>query len=728
MSDQQPPGHHLSGTWAARGLPPIVRNTLSQHGARRTVRAGEMVYECGARAERLYVVESGELDVLTSTTHGTATWMATVGPGGWFGMAAAAAALRERPDLVYTETIVAREPTTVLSCTTPQLTELWETPNFRSALELLVIRRLYRLAGPFASLFGELTLDPLLSAQQAFEHVAIGSGEILFRRGDPADGVYVVESGRMEVLIGEPGDYRVVAELGPGQVIGEIAYFTGAPRSATVRARRDTFLLRSSESAFERVLDLHPRVAISLARLLAQRLSPGTASAPAAPAGRVFSVITPDGERFQGLVKAIARQMSPPAVVKTVEHLRKKVGTLPENLSELRRRFRAWLDAAEERHTHILLHLSERWDRWTQLCLPQSDHHVRIVDPTAPVEPIQAERESALHDLVLLHPHGTRRARDTGRWLDPRPPNVRHHHVANGDIDDVRRVSRFLSGRAVGLALGGGAARCFVHVGVLTGLSELGITIDAVTGTSSGSHVAAALAAGFPVGEIATRLRRAMVEQNPLGRATFPVVALRDTRSTFRIAEEVCEGRAIEDLWLPFRCVSTDLTAGAARFHTRGDLARALVASGALPVLMPPVLEDGHVLCDGGLLDNLPVAPLRRLGASPIIACTVSSAAGVRAEEGLQVVPSGLSMLLRRLSPFHTAPKIPNIFAMAFQSVTCTGALQGRDPDSRPDLLLSPDVTGFGAADFDKHAQMVDVGRRYVLEHAAQLKELIGAE
>ena len=718
-------GHNFTGTWAARGLPPMVQATLVAHGQARSAEPGETIYRVGDLADTFFVVESGELDVLTVTNRGEETWMATVGPGGWVGMAAAAGLIVNRTDLRYTETLRATESTTLRACTVPELRELAKTGTFGSALQLLVIRRLDRLAGQFAALFGELPFAVLLDAQQAFRHVAVLAGETLFREGDETDGVYVVESGRLDVMVGPPGAERRVAELGPGQLLGELAFFSGAPRSATIQARRDTFLLHAPNAGFQDVLDRHPRVALALAGILARRNNPTAGLQRREASGRVILLVTPPGPRAERFVGELANAMSPSAVVLSQRDFHKEVGELTGRLSMLRRRFRTWLDQAEEEHPHILLRVGEEWDWWTQLCLRQSDQLARVVEAGSRPEPIRVERERAVDDLILLHPRGTRRTTQTGQWLDDRPELLRHLNVADGEASDVGRVARFLSRRAVGVAFGGGAARCFVHVGVIIALAELGIPIDAVSGTSSGSHVAAAVAAGMTPDEVYARLRRGMVEQNPMGRATLPIVALRDTRSTLRIAQEVCEGRAIEDLWLPFRCVSTDLTAMEARIHSRGDLARALLASGSPPVLMPPVIENGHVLCDGGLLDNLPVAPLRRLGATRLLASRVSRTTGVAADESLVEIPSGLSVLLRKLSPFHQAPRLPNILTMAFNSVTCASVLQGKEPEARPDVLLSPPVDAFGATEFARHEEMVEAGRRYTLEQARTLRDAL---
>ena len=147
----------------------------------------------------------------------------------------------------------------------------------------------------------------------------------------------------------------------------------------------------------------------------------------------------------------------------------------------------------------------------------------------------------------------------------------------------AERIARVIAGKSIGVVFSGGGARAYAHIGAVTALREAGVPIDFVSGASMGGIIAACVAAGWSNEEIETRIRDAFVESNPLGDHVLPVVALtKGGRVEARLQKHFGD-RLIEDLALPFFCVSSDVAAGEARIHRRGSLKRALRASIALP-------------------------------------------------------------------------------------------------------------------------------------------------
>jgi len=176
----------------------------------------------------------------------------------------------------------------------------------------------------------------------------------------------------------------------------------------------------------------------------------------------------------------------------------------------------------------------------------------------------------------------------------------------------------------VGLALSGGVARGFAHLGVLRVLEEHHIPIDYIAGTSAGSLVAAAYAAGMSVEEV-ERVSRSM-RWRDVGRVTISRLGV---QSNARL-EEFVRGRLpvsrFEELRIPLAVVATDLKTGSAVIMTEGDVPFAVRASCALPGWYVPVTDDhGRQLVDGGLVANIPTAAVRGLGADLVIAVDVNS-------------------------------------------------------------------------------------------------------
>ncbi len=176
----------------------------------------------------------------------------------------------------------------------------------------------------------------------------------------------------------------------------------------------------------------------------------------------------------------------------------------------------------------------------------------------------------------------------------------------------------------VGLALSGGVARGFAHIGVLRVLEENHIPIDYIAGTSAGSIVAAGYAAGMSVDEVASVSR--VMRWKDVGRVTLSRLGVQSNARLEEFVRARLPVKRFEELRLPLAVVATDLKTGSAVIMTEGDVAFAVRASCALPGWYVPVTDDhGRQLVDGGLVANIPTAAVRGLGADLVIAVDVNS-------------------------------------------------------------------------------------------------------
>jgi len=189
-----------------------------------------------------------------------------------------------------------------------------------------------------------------------------------------------------------------------------------------------------------------------------------------------------------------------------------------------------------------------------------------------------------------------------------------HHHVRLDLHSDFDRLARLITGHAVGVVMAGGGARSFGHVGAVKALRESGVPIDLTGGTSMGAIVAAAVASRWTDEELVERFRRSFVDNNPLSDYTLPFVSLFGGHQVGRLLRLAFGDKDIEDLVLPFFCMTANLTTSSADMHQVGKLWRWLRASVSLPGVMPPFNDAGQVHVDGGVIDNFPVREMRRLG------------------------------------------------------------------------------------------------------------------
>ena len=251
----------------------------------------------------------------------------------------------------------------------------------------------------------------------------------------------------------------------------------------------------------------------------------------------------------------------------------------------------------------------------------------------------------------------------------------------------------------IGLALGGGAARGFAHIGVIQVLEEAGIRPDLVVGTSAGSLVAALYAAGRTGAELA-RVALAM-DESAITDWSFPGRGMIRGDALARYVREQTGGRTIEQLPLPLGIVATDLDSGSAVLFQRGDIGLAVRASSAVPAVFQPVAIGGREYVDGGLVSPVPVRFARQMGAEMVIAVDISSPPDGNA------TGDPFKMLLQT-------------FAIMAKSIN---TLELKDAD----LVLRPRLLGVSSADFTARKRAIDSGREAATAALAALRLRLAA-
>ncbi len=252
----------------------------------------------------------------------------------------------------------------------------------------------------------------------------------------------------------------------------------------------------------------------------------------------------------------------------------------------------------------------------------------------------------------------------------------------------------------IGLALGGGAARGFAHVGVIQVLEEAGIRPDLVTGTSAGSLVAA-LYAGGRDGSQLQRIAETMDEAT-FADWTLPLFSRGMLRgdALARYVHQQVGGRRIEELPLPLGILATDLQSGQGVLFERGDIATAVRASSAVPGLFQPVRITGREYVDGGLVAPVPVRQARQMGAELVIAVDISQ------QPEANVLGDLFGILLQT-------------FAIMGRSIN---ALELRGADL---IVVRPALSGVSGADFGARNRAIQAGRSAMLQALPQLRLLI---
>jgi predicted acylesterase/phospholipase RssA/CRP-like cAMP-binding protein len=558
-------------------------------------------------------------------------------------------------------------------------------------------RRRLELVVHLLQIFKGLDSEVLEELVPEVEWVSLRSGETLFRQGEAAEAVFFVINGRLRVVAEESSGPRVLNEVGPGESLGEMALLTDDVRSATVYAVRDAQLARLDEPTFRQFVEKHPAAMKRIAEFVVRRLrlQSSSKSAPRARLATVAVVPASPGASVtafaEGLTSALA-QHGPATRLnrwRADEALgRPGAAELPEEDPDAMRLVQ-WLNEREAAYRYVVYEADPSWSGWSERAIRQADHVLVVADAHANaalganelrMREYGRRGRAPEQSLVLLWKKGSPGPSDSARWLEPRD-YPRHHHVRGSEAADLVRLARVLTGSSVGLVLGGGGARGFAHIGVLRAFQELEIPVDLVGGTSIGAILAALVAMGRDPAEI---LDQARDQFGSVFDPTLPIVSLLAGRRIATRLAEAFGGAAIEDLAIPFFCVSTNLTQATEVVHRHGPLVKAVRASISLPGILPPVVSGGDLLVDGGMTNNLPIDVMHdAVVGGRVVAVDVSPEVDLHAgdEGGYEV--SGWRLLRQRLSPFTQAPPPPYILNVLTRSSLVASIIAEREKQAR---------------------------------------------
>ena len=435
-------------------------------------------------------------------------------------------------------------------------------------------------------------------------------GALLLRQGETPARLFLIASGNVRVVLGAGADARVIARLGAGAWIGETALLTGAPSSTTVVAEDEVRVFAISQHDFLAAADADPTIFREIAREIAERLRSADALIDSGPAHRVVAL------RHAPAHEAEARAIADAcAVWSPLPHLTITLAADSTGRTSV---------AEYARDPAHLLALETELRANNSATVPgagaDADDIASFLRAAAEFTGLVLLRGEQAHEVAgdrlteiasLAHPRG-RAPRNSA------PLTVPHERIVVDEGFDAHRVARWICRRRIGLALGGGGARGFAHIGVLRALADAGIPVDVVTGTSIGAAVAAGIASGRSVDTIADAITAA-------GRgATMPnLLPIHSVFNSMFVEHEVQRqfGQStFADLALPLGVVAVDLLSGEEIVFTAGPVTPAVLASMAVPGMFTPVRHEGRLLVDGALRSPLPVRACRELGGDIIIA------------------------------------------------------------------------------------------------------------
>lgn len=708
------------------GLDQSALRRLEQEMVQVRLATGDILMRRGDPGDSLFVIISGCLQVLLQHADGAEQVLAQLAEGDCLGEIAL---LTGQP---RSATIKAVQESELLKLTKEAFDRFAaDYPDVQSRLVQLASHRQSSLYLALTDLFRGLDRSVLEEFVRESTWLRLPGGETLFHQGDQPDCFYAVVHGRLQVLIQSGGaDAQIVRHIGRGTCVGETSLLTGEPHSATVRALRDSELVRLPKATFTRLLEEHPRAATELAKTLARRLRQSSATKGAPSPVATIAVVPGDKgvtqARFaERLVEALAKAGG------ATLHLSsdRLDGCLGDGASQTsfdglgNSRIVDWLNDQEDKYHYILFECDLKPSVWTYRCLRQADlilivHTARGLPAISEIEAWMQSGEvgsGARRELVMLHPDDAVKPVGTGRWLQACRVET-HHHVRAERRSDYERLARLITGRSINLVLSGGGARGFAHIGVIRAILESGLPIDLVGGTSMGSIIAGQYAMGLDPAQMIELNRKGFVGIAPQRDKTVPIVAMITGRKLVRMLSMMFGETQIEDLWIKFFCVSANLTRAKMMVHQDGPLWLWTRASVAVPGAIPPVIHNGDLLVDGGVLNNLPVDVVSTLSQGIVIAVDVAARVDLTTSIHSNPILSGWPLLWSWLNPFAERVSVPNIFNILTRATMLNTLSKTETIKSQADIYIHPSTEKIGIFDWKSIDKTVEIGYRCAVE------------
>uniref|UniRef100_A0AAQ6AGI5 lysophospholipase n=1 Tax=Amphiprion ocellaris TaxID=80972 RepID=A0AAQ6AGI5_AMPOC len=596
----------------------------------------------------------------------------------------------------------------------------------------------------------------------ALDWMAVEAGRAVYRQEEKSDSTFIVLSGRLRsVIMKEDGKKELIGEYGRGDLIGVVEALTHQNRATTVHAVRDSELAKLPEGALSSIKRKFPQVVTRLIHLLGQKILQqvnGPLTGVKWDAGNQASnlstvAVLPVSEEVPLTAFTLELQHAliaiGPTLLLTSEIIKQRLGAAAlDSVHEYR--LSSWLGQQEDIHRIVLYQTDSTLTPWTQRCIRQAD--CIIIVGLGEQDPAVGELERMLEgsavraqkQLVLLHREDGPPPKGTVNWLNMRSWISRHlhlscprrvfskrslpkllelyHRVFEKPADrhsDFSRLARVLTGNAIALILGGGGARGCSQVGIMRALCEAGIPVDLIGGTSIGSLMGALYAEDRSHSRMRMRAREWAMEMTSVFKKvldlTYPVTSMFSGAAFNSGISNVFKSKQIEDLWIPYFNITTDITASTMRVHTDGSLWRYVRASMSLSGYLPPLCDpkDGHLLMDGGYINNLPADVARSMGAKVVIAIDVGS----RDETNLTNYGDSLSgwwLLWKRLNPLAEKVKVLNMAEIQTRLayVCCVRQLESVKNSDYCEYIRPP-IDRYRTLEFGKFDEIAEVGYQH---------------
>lgn len=627
---------------------------------------------------------------------------------------------------------------------------------------------------------------------QLFE---VEKGKVIYNEGDPPDAFYCIIIGRVVIEgRGPSGQVRVLEYLHHGKYFGIISILTGEPHSVTARALNDCLLLKISKDDFLAILKDVPQLAIDLSRTLSRRLKDKDVHHKTIFESTIITIIScyPNlGKTLYTLNLALGLQKETAKSVIVLEVLPSdKKPSLPERLHFscpcilLSASFGS-LESFIVKGTKGFDYISLGYDAQREISLKNflailtllvNDYHYLLVDLPSVVDEFvlgaagqsdevhilaSKDRQVLASTIELEQKLKERKGIQTARMKFILNEGVGSSSFEGGgegvhffatlpkidgsicetevlDFPDspyakaIRRISRTVGERLVGLALGVGAAYGFCHIGVLEVFEQENIPIDIISGSSIGALIASLWVTGRSAQEI-LRLTQELTQKKKmwgLVDLTFPSLGFIKGRRLYNFLKRYLGDKTFYDIRIPLKIVASDIHRKEARILEKGKLVDAIMASCSMPGVFRPFQLKDEMLFDGGVVSPLPTEVLFKLGVNKIIAVNVTPSGEdvLRTNQRLKGLVDNAKEKRDKigfLRDFFSRRARNNILDIIFRSIELMQSEIVQQESSFADVVLHPDTQGLHWLEFHKASEFALRGKEEARRNIERIRKVI---
>jgi NTE family protein len=548
-----------------------------------------------------------------------------------------------------------------------------------------------------SKLFPSVAPDQLRVLAEGCAWLSVPGGHTIFQEGSPSDAIFIIATGMLAAYQRDSdGREQLLGRMGSGEIVGEIGLITGDVRTATVKALRDSEVLRITNSDLRQVAFQSPALLLELCRTVVVRLKSSATRATMPQKSSTF-VLVPHHQNVD--INTLAAQLAKQSTSHRHALVVSKELTNGQSSD--------WMSQCEKEHNRLVYLAEATPTAWARACVRQADTIVLVAHGASAPSPFlalgtdEAPLTDVPVDLVLLW-DGPIVPSKTIAWLSKIKPRS-HFHIRTPA--DGERAARLLTGHALGLVLSGGGARGLAHLGVMRALHENGIAVDVVGGASVGAIVGAMLALEWNVQQATSAYVDEFLKWPHFSDFALSRQSLFSGRKARRLIDSWLGETTIEETPIQYYCVSTNLSNGTETVHRKGRLATYVRASFAVPGIFPPVLENGVVHVDGSVLNNLPTDPMRKLGVSRVIAVDL----GCETAQSAQ-------------------PDVPGLLELLWRVGSIGGAASQRAAHLQCDIVVTPDVRAVKFLDWRAYDQAIEAGYVATIKQLPSIQGLLAAK